>query len=78
MIKIYLFGCKCGKNSRLVTDAQRHGNTVLYNTKRDSQRLKEHIYYLTQAGIDIKHYPAIVVDDNDQRITLLELWKPQA
>lgn len=77
MVEIYVFGCSCGVNSRTVKKAQSKGTSKLYNTKRDSEKLKEHIGYLVEAGIEIKGYPAIVVENGGERITLLEEWIQQ-
>lgn len=74
MVEIFVFGCSCGINSRPVKYVQNKTTSKLYNTKRDSQALKKHIGYLSDAGIDIKHYPAIVVENGGERITLLEEW----
>jgi len=74
---IYIFGCSCGAQSRPVKTVQSKLNVTVYNTKRDSERLKEHINYLAEAGMDINGYPAIVVENRGERITLIEEWIQQ-
>ena len=72
---IYMFGCSCGSKGRGASTVQRKIGATIYNTKRDSNRLKEQIAYLYQAGIDINGYPSIVVEQGGQRISLLNEWK---
>lgn len=74
---IYIFGCDCGGQGRPAKDIASRISAKIYNTKRDAERLKEHINYLLGAGIAIKHYPAIVIENGGERVTLLEKWKPQ-
>lgn len=73
---VYIFGCDCGGQGRPAKDVQRRIGAKIYNTKRDAERLKEHINYLLEAGIELRRYPAIVVENGGERITLLEQWKP--
>ena len=71
---LYTFGCSCGGKSRPIKTVQSKINLTVYNTKRDSGRLKEQINYLATAGIDIKGYPTIVVENGGERITLIDEW----
>jgi len=73
---IYVFGCDCGGQGRPAKDVASKITAKIYNTKRDAERLKEQINYLLNAGMDIKHYPSIVVENGGKRITLLDKWKP--
>jgi len=72
---IYIFGCDCGGQGRPAKDIASRIGAKIYNTKRDSDRLKEQINFLIFAGINIKKYPAIVVENGGERITLLDQWK---
>lgn len=71
---IYMFGCACGAKGRPASIVQSKIKAPIYNTKRDSEKLKEHINYLVEAGIEVKHYPAIIVENGGERITLLDKW----
>lgn len=74
MNEIYIFGCSCNSKGRKATEVQNSGRSKLYNTKRDSEKLKEHINYLKEAGMDLDGYPAIVVFNGGEQITLLDQW----
>lgn len=74
---VYMFGCSCGAKGRPASIVQSKISAKLFNTKRDSERLKEHINYLAQAGIEINGYPAIVVENRGERVTLIDEWIQQ-
>jgi len=79
MNEIYVFGCSCGAKGRKAFEVQDKLKAKLYNTKRDSEKLKIHINLLQEAGINIDGYPAIVVENKGGRtITLLSEWNLQA
>lgn len=71
---VYMFGCVCGAKGRPASIVQGKIGAVIYNTKRDAEKLKEQINYLLNAGIDINGYPPIVVENGGERVTLLEKW----
>jgi len=75
---IYMFGCSCGAKGRPASIVQSKIPVKIFNTKRDSERLKEHINFLLQAGLEVKHYPSIVVENGGEQVTLLDLWKQPA
>lgn len=74
---IYIFGCDCGGQHRPAKDIASRIGAKIYNTKRDAERLKEHISYLMNAGLEIKHYPAIVVENGGAKISLIDKWTQQ-
>lgn len=78
MNAIYMFGCSCGSRGRAVRGVQSRGICTLYNTKRDASRLVEHVEFLKQAGLYNDSYPAVVVSNGGESITLLEQWKQSA
>lgn len=73
---VYMFGCACGAKGRPASIVQSKIGAVIYNIKRDGEKFKEYINYMTNAGIEIRGYPPIVVENGGERITLLEKWTP--
>lgn len=78
MNEIYIFGCSCGAKGRKAFEVQEQTRAKLYNTKRDSEKLKQHINYLQGAGLYTDDYPAIFVKNGGEQVTLLNEWKQQA
>lgn len=72
---IYMFGCACGAKGRPASVVQSKISATIFNIKRDAEKMKQYLEYLTEAGIEQKDYPSIVVENNGERITLLEKWK---
>lgn len=75
---VFVYGCSCGKKGKKAYTVQSTlRNTKVFNTKRDSEALEKQINYLNMAKIDVVGYPNIVVENQGERITLLEQWTPQ-
>lgn len=71
---IYMFGCTCGADGRAVTSVQHKIKAVVFNIKRDSERYKEYINFMAGAGLEIKGFPPLVVENGGERVTLLNQW----
>ena len=71
---IYIFGCACGADGRPITAVKQKINAVVFNIKRDSERYQEYINYMAGAGLEIKGFPPLVVENGGERVMLLNQW----